>query len=157
MRLKVNGNERLVDASWQDETLLDVLREQFGLIGTRYSCGIGQCGACTVHVDGEPVNSCLLPVRLAEDKEILTIEGLQAADGSLHPLQNAWIEAAAPQCGFCQSGQIMRALSLLKNNSEPSASALDEAMNGNLCRCGSYPRIKQAIRSAAESMQGSPS
>lgn len=157
MRLNVNGTERLVDASWQDETLLDVLREQLGLIGTRFSCGIGQCGACTVHVDGEPVNSCLLPARLAEDKEILTIEGLQTADGSLHPLQNAWIEAAAPQCGFCQSGQIMRALSLLKNNSEPSDSDIEEAMDGNLCRCGSYPRIKQAIRSAAMSMQGSPS
>jgi isoquinoline 1-oxidoreductase alpha subunit len=153
VKLTVNGNTRLVDADWQDETLLTVLREHFGLVGTRFSCGIGQCGACLVHMDGVAASSCLVPAAEAAGKEILTIEGLAGADGALHPLQQAWLDQDVPQCGYCQSGQIMQALALLKVNASPSDDEIDEAMDANLCRCGTYNRIRAAIKSAAQAMR----
>ncbi|MBT5701660.1 MAG: (2Fe-2S)-binding protein [Gammaproteobacteria bacterium] len=149
MKLKVNGTEYEIASDWQDESLLDVLRDHLGLTGTRFSCGIGVCGACMVHIDDSPTNSCLTPVSIAVGKEIMTIEGLAANDGTLHPLQQAWIDEAVPQCGYCQSGQLMRALSLLREKPDPDDTDIDQAMNGNLCRCGTYPRIKRSIRKAA--------
>ena len=153
MKLRVNGVERGVDSDWQNENLLVVLREQMGLAGSRYGCGIGQCGACVVHVDGAPVASCMVPVTQAADKDILTIEGLAAPDGALHPLQQAWIDENVPQCGYCQSGQIMQALALLQQNPDPTDADIDRAMNGNLCRCGTYDRIRKAIKNAALTVQ----
>ena len=149
MRLKVNGTEYEIASDWQDESLLDVLRGHLGLTGTRFSCGIGVCGACMVHIDDSPTNSCLTPVSIAAGKEIMTIEGLAANDGTLHPLQQAWIDEAVPQCGYCQSGQLMCALSLLREKPDPDDADIDQAMNGNLCRCGTYPRIKRSIKKAA--------
>ena len=148
MKLKINGVERQVAADWQNENLLTVLREHFGLTGSRFSCGIGQCGACLVHVDGIPMTSCLIPVSEVIDKDVLTIEGLAAEDGTLHPLQQAWVDERVPQCGYCQSGQIMQAASLLAYNADPSDAEIDSAMNGNLCRCMAYVRIKKAIKLA---------
>ncbi|MDA8775907.1 (2Fe-2S)-binding protein [Alphaproteobacteria bacterium] len=153
MKLKVNGDMRDVAEDWQDENLLVVLREHFGLVGSRFSCGIGQCGACVVHVDGEPVSSCLVPVSEIENKEVLTVESLAAADGTLHPLQQAWLDENVPQCGYCQSGQLMQALSLLKHNPNPNDDDIDTAMSGHLCRCGTYERIRKAIKRAAFTMQ----
>lgn len=153
MKLKVNGDMRDVAEDWQDENLLVVLREHFGLVGSRFSCGIGQCGACVVHVDGEPVSSCLVPVSEIENKEVLTVESLADADGTLHPLQQAWLDENVPQCGYCQSGQLMQALSLLKHNPNPNDADIDTAMSGHLCRCGTYERIRKAIKRAALTMQ----
>ena len=153
MKLNVNGVEREVAADWLNESLLTVLREHLGLTGTRFSCGIGQCGVCVVHVDGAPINSCLIPVQQAAGKAVLTIEGLAAADGTLHPLQQAWVDENVPQCGFCQSGQIMQALALLDTTPEPNDADIDQAMSGNLCRCGTYDRIRKAIKSAAPKVQ----
>jgi isoquinoline 1-oxidoreductase alpha subunit len=153
MKLNVNGDIHEIAEDWQGESLLNVLREQLGLVGSRFSCGIGQCGACVVHVNGAPVSSCLLPVAEATDKEILTIESLADADGALHPLQQAWLDENVPQCGYCQSGQIMQAASLLKNNPNPSDADIDAAMSGHLCRCGTYDRIRKAIKRAALTMQ----
>lgn len=153
MEIKINGVARQVAADWQDENLLTVLREHFGLVGTRFSCGIGQCGACLVHIDGAPTSSCLVPVADAQDKEVLTIEGLAAEDGTLHPLQQAWIEASVPQCGYCQSGQIMQALALLRDTPNPDDDDIEAAMNANLCRCGTYDRIRKAIKTVAQQMQ----
>jgi aerobic-type carbon monoxide dehydrogenase small subunit (CoxS/CutS family) len=153
MKLKVNGDMRDVAEGWQDENLLVVLREHLGLVGSRFSCGIGQCGACVVHVDGEPVSSCLVPVSEIENKEVLTVESLADADGTLHPLQQAWLDENVPQCGYCQSGQLMQALSLLKHNPNPNDADIDTAMSGHLCRCGTYERIRKAIKRAAQTMQ----
>ena len=153
MKLKVNGDMRDVAEDWQDENLLVVLREHFGLVGSRFSCGIGQCGACVVHVDGEPVSSCLVPVSEIEDKEVLTVESLAAADGTLHPLQQAWLDENVPQCGYCQSGQLMQALSLLQHTPNPNDDDINTAMSGHLCRCGTYERIRKAIKRAALTMQ----
>ena len=153
MKLKVNGDMRDVAEDWQDENLLVVLREHLGLVGSRFSCGIGQCGACVVHVDGEPVSSCLVPVSEIENKEVLTVESLATADGTLHPLQQAWLDENVPQCGYCQSGQLMQALSLLKHNPNPNDDDIDTAMSGHLCRCGTYERIRKAIKRAAFTMQ----
>lgn len=155
MKLKVNGLERQVDTEWHKETLLDVLREQFGLTGSRFSCGIGQCGACLVHIDGVPVTSCLIPAFEAVDKNILTIEGLATREGALHPLQQAWIDENVPQCGYCQSGQIMQALALLEHNPDPDDADINIAMSANLCRCGTYDRIRKSIKKAASSMRES--
>ena len=155
MKLKVNGIEREVETDWRKETLLDVLREHFGLTGSRFSCGIGQCGACLVHIDGVPVTSCLMPASEAVDKNILTIEGLATREGTLHPLQQAWIDENVPQCGYCQSGQIMQALALLKNNPDPNDNDINLAMNANLCRCGTYDRIRKTIKRAASIMRAS--
>ena len=153
MRLKVNGDMRDVAEDWQDENLLVVLREHLGLVGSRFSCGIGQCGACVVHVDGEPVSSCFVPVSDIENKEVLTVESLADADGTLHPLQQAWLDENVPQCGYCQSGQLMQALSLLQRNPNPNDADIDTAMSGHLCRCGTYDRIRKAIKRAALTMQ----
>ena len=155
MKLKVNGIERQVETEWRKETLLDVLREHFGLTGSRFSCGIGQCGACLVHIDGIPVTSCLMPASDAVDKNILTIEGLATREGTLHPLQQSWIDENVPQCGFCQSGQIMQALALLENNPDPNDNDIDLAMSANLCRCGTYDRIRKSIKRAASIMRAS--
>jgi len=149
MKLNINGIDYRVDSDWQNESLLDVLRDHLGMTGTHFSCGIGQCGACLVQVDNEPTTSCIAPVSMAEGKEILTIEGLASDDGTLHPLQQAWIDEAVPQCGFCQSGQIMRALALLQETPDPDDADIDQAMSGNLCRCGTYPRIRRSIKKAA--------
>jgi len=127
--------------------LLWVLRDELDIKGPKYGCGIGQCGACTVHVDGEPVRSCALPVSDAAGKRVVTIEGL-AQGGRLHPVQQAWIEHQVPQCGYCQGGQILAAAALLRRNPNPTDQDIDEAMTG-ICRCGTYARIRAAIRSAA--------
>jgi len=153
--VKVNGIEREVETAWRKETLLTVLREHFGLTGSRFSCGIGQCGACLVHIDGIPVTSCLMPASEAVDKNILTIEGLATREGTLHPLQQAWIDENVPQCGYCQSGQIMQALALLENNPAPNDNDINLAMNANLCRCGTYDRIRKSIKRAASIMRES--
>ena len=145
--LTVNGAEQTVDVD--DRTpLLWVLRNDLGLTGTKFGCGLSQCGACTVHLDGKPARSCITPVNKVGNQEVTTIEGL-ATDGALHPVQEAWIEAQAPQCGYCQSGQIMSAAALLQANPNPSDAEITEAMQGNLCRCGTYNRIRQAIKLAA--------
>jgi isoquinoline 1-oxidoreductase subunit alpha len=128
--------------------LLWVIRDSLKLTGTKYGCGMAQCGACTVHIDGEAVRSCVAPVSRAEGKKITTIEGI--SPDLTHPLQLAWIEVDVPQCGYCQSGQIMSAAVLLAENSKPTDADIDEAMSGNICRCGTYQRIRQAIHRAAE-------
>jgi isoquinoline 1-oxidoreductase subunit alpha len=130
-----------------DTPLLWALREELGLTGTKFGCGIAACGACSVHVDGEVVRSCSLPIGEVAGKAITTIEGLKGADGTLHRVQQAWIEAQVPQCGYCQSGQIMAAVALIERTGKPSSAQVDEAMT-NLCRCGTYPRIREAILKA---------
>lgn len=147
VRLRVNGTEHDVEVE-ADTPLLWFIREELGLTGTRFGCGAAQCGACTVHLDGTPIRSCVTPVAVAEGKDITTIEGL----GGEHPVQLAWQQENVPQCGYCQSGQIMSAVALLRSNPEPSREAIDAAMSGNLCRCGTYPRIRRAIQRAAEAM-----
>lgn len=142
----LNGKPARAEADAQTP-LLWILREDLELTGTKYGCGKGLCGACTVHLDGTPVRSCSLPLSVAAGRSVTTIEGLGA--GGLHPLQQAWIEANAPQCRYCQSGQIMSAAALLAGNPSPSDADIDAAMSGNLCRCGTYPRIRQAIKRAA--------
>ncbi|MEN0067965.1 MAG: (2Fe-2S)-binding protein [Myxococcota bacterium] len=150
MKLQINRREYEIDV---DPTmpLLWVLRDVLHLTGTKYGCGIAQCGACTVHVDGEPVRSCLMPAKQAEGRTITTIEGLREGD-RLHPVQRAWIDVQVPQCGYCQSGQIMSAVALLNETAVPSSEDIDRAMSGNLCRCGTYPRIRRAIALAGERM-----
>src|SRR5205823_3110108 len=145
--LNVNGRDRAVDVA-ADTPLLWVVRETLGLTGTKFGCGMALCGACTVHLDGEAVRSCVTPVRRAAGKKVVTIEGL--APDLRHPLQVAWIEADVPQCGYCQSGQIMAAAVLLRETPRPTDADIDDAMSGNLCRCGTYPRIRKAIHAAAE-------
>jgi aerobic-type carbon monoxide dehydrogenase small subunit (CoxS/CutS family) len=144
--LKVNGETFSVDVS-HDTPLLWVLRDRLGLTGTKFSCGEGLCGACTVHLDGEAVRSCVTPVSDVTSREITTIEGL-AVDGD-HPLQRAWITEKVPQCGYCQPGQLMTAAALLAQNPHPNDEAINSAMAGNLCRCGTYQRIRRAISQAA--------
>ncbi|MFL5507878.1 MAG: (2Fe-2S)-binding protein [Gemmatimonadales bacterium] len=145
--LRINGQDKQVDVP-EDMPLLWVLRDRLDLTGTKFGCGIGSCGACTVHLDGVAVRSCQTPAVAAAGKAVTTIEGL-SSDGS-HPVQQAWIEAQVPQCGYCQSGQIMSAAALLSTNPNPSDSDIDNAMSGNLCRCGTYQRIRKAIHRAAE-------
>ena len=149
--LKINGETRNVDAE-PNMPLLWVIREQLKLTGTKFGCGIAQCGACTVHVDGEPVRSCSYPVSRAEGAEITTIEAIAPSEDELHALQQAWIDHQVPQCGYCQSGQIMQAASLLESDPNPSDETIDAVMSGNLCRCGTYPRIRAAIRLAQAKM-----
>jgi isoquinoline 1-oxidoreductase alpha subunit len=146
IKLTVNGQAHTVDVP-PDTPLLWVLRDVLSLHGTKYGCGIGQCGACTVHLGGQPVRSCLTPVSSAQSAKITTIEGL-SSDGS-HPLQQAWREMDVPQCGYCQAGQIMSAAALLKQHPNPTDQDIETALNGNLCRCGTYVRIKQAVHKAA--------
>jgi isoquinoline 1-oxidoreductase alpha subunit len=144
--LTVNGKTHELDVAG-DTPLLWVLRDRLGLTGTKYGCGIAQCGACAVHVGGEPVRSCILPVSGVAGKPVVTIEGL-SAQGE-HPVQKAWVAEEVPQCGYCQSGQIMAAAALLAKHPRPSDADIDAAMAGQLCRCGTYPRIRKAIRRAA--------
>ncbi len=146
IKLTVNGRSSTVDVS-PDTPLLWVIRDVLNLHGTKYGCGIGQCGACTVHLGGQAVRSCLTPVASAQNAHITTIEGLSPDDS--HPLQRAWQEMDVPQCGYCQAGQIMSAAALLTKHPQPTDSDIDVAMNGNLCRCGTYVRIKKAIHKAA--------
>lgn len=145
--LKINNEKHTVEAD-ADTPLLWILRDNLGYVGTKYGCGIGQCGACTVHVEGSAIRSCLFQVSQAEGSDITTIEGL-SKDGD-HPVQKAWLEHDVPQCGYCQAGQIMTASALLNNNPNPSDKEIEAAMNGNICRCGTYVRIKEAIKTAAK-------
>ncbi|GHD38181.1 (2Fe-2S)-binding protein [Halioglobus pacificus] len=149
--LQVNGKTMEVDVS-PDTPLLWVIRENLEMTGTKFGCGIAQCGACTVHLDGSPVRSCSLPVSVAQGRSVTTIEGLADGD-TLHPVQQAWIDHQVPQCGYCQSGQIMSAAALLARNANPSDAEIDGAMSGNICRCGMYSRIKDAIKTAASGVQ----
>jgi len=150
MKLNINGRSHDVDAPDQ-MLILWVLRDLLGMNGTKYGCGIGQCGACTIHVDGKAVRACVTPIGDLKAKEITTIEGL-SAKGKLHPVQEAWIAEDVPQCGYCQSGQIMQATAFLAENPQPTEASIMEAMQGNLCRCGTYVRIKRAIQKAAEEL-----
>jgi aerobic-type carbon monoxide dehydrogenase small subunit (CoxS/CutS family) len=145
--LDVNGRAQQVDVA-PDVPLLWVLRENLNLTGTKYGCGIAQCGACTVHIDGKPVRSCHTPVSAAQGKRITTIEGI--SNTNAHPVQKAWIELDVPQCGFCQSGQIMSAVALLNAKAKPTDKDIDAAMSGNICRCGTYGEIREAIHRAAQ-------
>ena len=148
VRLRINGEEREVEGVDPSTPLLWVLRDTLQLTGTKYGCGRGLCGTCTVHLDGAPARACLLPVSAADGKSVTTIEGV-APEGELSTVQQAWIEAQVPQCGYCQSGQIMAATKLLEENPAPTDADIDEAMT-NLCRCGTYPEVRAAIKLAAE-------
>ena len=145
--ININNISHQVDVD-SNTPLLWVLRDNLGLVGTKYGCGMAQCGACTVHVDGTAVRSCMLPISSVANKKVTTIEGL-SKDGT-HPVQKAWLEHDVPQCGYCQAGQIMTAAALLNDNKNPSDQDIDNAMDGNICRCGTYTRIKKAIKSAAK-------
>jgi isoquinoline 1-oxidoreductase subunit alpha len=146
IKFKINSKEHSLDVDPQ-MPLLWAIRDLVGLKGTKFGCGMAQCGACTVHFNGQPVRSCSLPMSAVANKNITTIEGL--SEGNTHPVQRAWIEEQVPQCGYCQSGQIMSAVALLKNNPSPSDADIDAVMQGNICRCGTYPRIRLAIKKAA--------
>ena len=148
--LNINGNEHTVQVS-EDVPLLWVIREHLQLTGTKFGCGISQCGACTVHVDGQPMRSCQLRVSRVVGREITTIEGIRED----HPVKQSWINIQVPQCGYCQSGQIMSAVALVEKNSDPSEEEIIQAMEGNLCRCGTYTRIKAAIKEAAQEVRNS--
>ena len=147
IKLTVNGEPRTVDAP-PDEPLLWVIRERLGLVGTKFGCGIAQCGACTVHLDGQAVRACVTPVAAVGERAVTTIEGL-ATNGAPTAVQQAWIAEQVPQCGYCQSGQIMSATALLAGNPAPTDADIDRAMRGNICRCGAYARIRRAIKRAA--------
>jgi len=145
-KLQINGRSYQTNVD-PDTPLLWVLRDNLGLVGTKYGCGIAMCGACTVHLNGEATRSCVLPVSAVGSSKVTTIEGLSKTGD--HPVQQAWNEADVPQCGYCQAGQIMTAASLLKHNPKPTTAEIDAAMSGNLCRCGTYHRIRQAVQLAA--------
>lgn len=149
IKLNVNGKAAEVEAS-PDTPLLWAVREQLGLTGTKFGCGASLCGACTVHVDGQAVRSCQTPIGDIEGASVTTIEGLKGADGTLHAVQEAWIKHQVPQCGYCQSGQIMSAVALLSETPDPSDAEIESFMAGNICRCGMYSRIKAAIKTAAK-------
>ena len=151
VKLTLNGKLLSLDAD-PAMPLLYAIRDIAELTGTKFGCGLGLCGACTVHMDGTAIRSCVTPLSSAKDKAITTIEGL-GSEESMHPVQAAWVANKVPQCGFCQSGQIMSAAALLKTNASPSDSEIEAAMQGNICRCGTYPRIKKAIKQAAENIQ----
>ena len=147
--LNINGKQREIDVD-ATTPILWVLRDHIKLVGTKYGCGIAQCGACTIHLEGNAVRSCQLPVSSVGDKKITTIEGL--SEKGDHPVQQAWLEIDVPQCGYCQAGQIMTASALLEKNPSPSDEEIETAMNGNICRCGTYTRIKKAVKIAAKSV-----
>lgn len=149
MKITINDNEYTVPEAWQEAPLLSVLRDYLGLTGTKFGCGKGICGACTVHFNGVAVRSCNLPVRAVENATITTIEGLSQGE-ALHPVQQAWIDESVPQCGYCQAGQMMTAAAFLAQNPSPDTKTITRAMNGNLCRCGTYPRIRRGVAKAAE-------
>ncbi len=146
INLNINGTKQVVDVD-SNTPMLWVLRDHLNLVGTKFGCGMAQCGACTILFEGNAIRSCQLPVSAAENKEITTIEGL--SENGDHPVQKAWLEHDVPQCGYCQAGQIMSAVSLLKSNPHPTDEEIDSAMNGNICRCGTYVRIKAAIKTAS--------
>ena len=150
IHLRVNGVERSFDGD-PAMPLLWYLRDELGLTGTKFGCGMSLCGACTVHLDGKPVRACVTPMRQLANTQVVTIEGI-SRDGS-HPVQRAWIESGVPQCGYCQSGQIMSAVALLRSNPHPGDREIDDAMAGNICRCGTYQRIRAAIKAAAEALR----
>ena len=159
VKLNLNGKPLSLDAD-PAMPLLYAIRDIAELTGTKFGCGLGLCGACTVHMDGNPIRSCVTPLSAAQDKSITTIEGLVSTDADkttgeneMHPVQTAWVANKVPQCGYCQSGQIMSAVALLKENPSPSDSEIEAAMQGNICRCGTYPRIKKAINEAAANIQ----
>ena len=151
--ININGKSQNVEVD-PSTPILWVLRDHLKLVGTKYGCGIAQCGACTIHLDGTAVRSCQLPVSAVKDKKITTIEGL--SENGDHPVQKAWLEHDVPQCGYCQAGQIMNAVALLEEVPRPTDAEIDDAMNGNLCRCGTYPRIRAAIKRAAADMPAQP-
>jgi len=147
--ITLNGEERQITDLEPDTPLLWVLRDHLNLVGTKFGCGIAQCGSCTVHMNGSPTRSCIIPISAADGATVTTIEGL-ADDGNLHPLQKAWIDLDVPQCGYCQAGQIMSAAALLDKNPNPTDDDIDTAMAGNICRCATYGRIRAAIHKAAD-------
>lgn len=151
MKLTVNNQQHNLDVD-PNMPILYVLRDLMGLTGTKFGCGVGQCGACTVHMDGTPIRSCILPVSVAQDKQLTTLEGL-ATNVGLHPVQQAWIDQKVAQCGYCQGGQMMSAVALLEGNTDPSDEEIEQSMQGNICRCGTYPRIKAAIKQAAQTIR----
>lgn len=151
-KLQINGRSYQADVE-PDTPLLWVLRDNLGLVGTKYGCGIAQCGACTVHLNGEAVRSCVLPISSIGNAKVVTIEGL--SPNGTHPVQKAWDEIDVPQCGYCQAGQIMTAAALLKRNPKPSQAEIDTTMSGNICRCGTYHRIREAVKLASESTTAS--
>jgi len=148
LTLLVNGQPHTIPDDWQAERLLDVLREPLGLVGARYGCGAGQCGACTVLVDGQPQRSCLLTAADLAGRAITTVEGL-ATNGALHPVQQAWLDESVPQCGYCQAGQMISVVALLRRLPKPADADIDAALAGHLCRCGTQPRARRAVRRAA--------
>ncbi|MEL7059987.1 MAG: (2Fe-2S)-binding protein [Acidobacteriota bacterium] len=148
-QLRVNGTTRQVDVD-ADTPLLWVLRDELGLTGTKFGCGIAQCGACTVHLDGRTARACVLPIHLVGDREVTTIEGLEGPEGAA--VEDAWVELQVPQCGYCQSGQVMSATALLREKPAPTDVDIDRAMNGNICRCATYQRIREAIHAAARDL-----
>lgn len=154
MRLNVNGKEHELDGLDPATPLLWVLRDRLNLVGTKYGCGVAQCGACTVHVNGSPMRSCSVPLSAIAGQKITTIEGLAGPDGKLNAVQAAWIEHDVAQCGYCQAGQIMSATALLQRIPAPTDADIDAAMSGNLCRCGTYIRIRKAIHAAAKAAHG---
>ena len=149
--LTINGETREFDVD-PSTPLLWVIREQANLTGTKFGCGISQCGACTVHIDGAPIRSCVTPLQVADGKSVRTIEGVTPGDGALHPVQQAWIDEQVPQCGYCQSGQILAAVSLLQRKPDPTDKDIDRGML-NLCRCGTYARVRKAIHRAADMLK----
>ena len=153
LRLHVNGKDRQIDDVADDTPLLWVLRDELNLVGTKFGCGIAQCGACTVHLDGQPVRSCQIPVSAVSGLKITTVEGLAKGE-QLSTLQQAWIDHDVAQCGYCQSGQLMSATALLAATPDPTDAQIDSAMAGNICRCGTYGSIKKAIKAAAQSGKG---
>lgn len=144
MEISVNNRTVAIPAAWQEDSLLHFLRESLGLVGAKFGCGVGQCGACTVLLDGEPVKSCVVPVSAVAGRRVVTVESL-SVDGALHPIQQAWLSAAIPQCGYCQSGHMLATIALLKRVPRPSNAQIDEALAGHLCRCGTQPRMRVAI------------
>lgn len=151
MKLTINNQQYDLEVD-PNMPILYVLRDLVGLTGTKFGCGVGQCGACTMHLDGSPIRSCLTPVSVAKDKNLTTLEGL-ADGGELHPIQQAWLDHKVAQCGYCQGGQMMSAVALLKRNDNPSEEEIEQSMQGNICRCGTYPRIKAAIKQAAQTIR----
>ena len=147
--LSINGKKQQVDVD-PSTPMLWVLRDHLNLVGTKYGCGIAECGACTIHLDGMATRSCMLPISQVGNRDVTTIEGL--AENGDHPVQKAWIEHDVPQCGYCQSGQIMTAAAFLKKNKHPSDQEIEDAMNGNICRCGTYLRIRAAVKTASKSL-----
>jgi len=153
MVITINGATHTIPEQWQSASLLTVLRDYLNLTGTKFGCGKGLCGACTVHINGAAVRSCLFPIRAVGQSSVITIEGL-ANGNTLHPVQIAWIEESVPQCGYCQAGQMMTAAAFLEDNPDPNTEEITKAMNRNLCRCGTYPRIRRAVKRASGLKKG---